>query len=112
MGRLVVTEYVSLDGVFEAPGGGEDFEHAGWTFRTSRGDDGDAFKLAETRATDALLFGRATFDGMAAVWPHRDGEFADRWNELPKFVVTSRALETELGNSHLLDHDLSTSCGS
>ena len=66
MARLVVTEYVSLDGVMEAPGGGEDFVHAGWTFRVKRGPEGDAFKLDEVRRSDALLFGRATYEGMAA----------------------------------------------
>lgn len=89
MGRLIATEYVSLDGVFEGPGGGDEFEHSGWTFRIDRGDDGNAFKLAETLDTEALLFGRVTYEGMAAVWPHMSGEFADRWNTIPKFVVST-----------------------
>lgn len=89
MGRLIATEYVSLDGVFEGPGSGEEFEHSGWTFRNDRGDDGSAFKLDETLDTEALLFGRVTYEGMAAVWPHMSGEFADRWNTIPKFVVSS-----------------------
>jgi uncharacterized protein YndB with AHSA1/START domain/dihydrofolate reductase len=89
MGRLIATEYVSLDGVFEGPGGGDEFEHSGWTFRIDRGDAGNAFKLDETMETDALLFGRTTYRGMAEVWPHMTGEFADRWNTLPKFVVSS-----------------------
>ena len=88
MGRLVVTEYVSLDGVVEAPGGGEDFVHAGWTFRIERGPEGDAFKLDETRNSDALVFGRVTYEGMAAVWPDMTGEFADLFNGLPKFVIS------------------------
>jgi uncharacterized protein YndB with AHSA1/START domain/dihydrofolate reductase len=61
----------------------------GWTFRIDRGDDGTAFKLDETLHTSALLFGRVTYEGMAAVWPHMTGEFADRWNTIPKFVVSS-----------------------
>jgi len=89
MGRLIATEYVSLDGVFEGPGGGDEFKHSGWTFRIDRGDDGEAFKLDETLDTDALLFGRVTYEGMAAVWPRMSGEFADRWNSIPKFVVSS-----------------------
>lgn len=80
MGKLIVTEYVTLDGVIEAPGGGESFEHGGWSFGVDREADFEAFKLEETRDTTALLFGRTTYEGMAAVWPHMSGEFADRWN--------------------------------
>lgn len=69
MGTVVVTEFVSLDGVFEAPGGGEDFEHAGWTFTFDRGEDGDRFKLDELMAADAQLLGRVTYEGFAAAWP-------------------------------------------
>ena len=69
MGRIVVTEFVSLDGVIEAPGGGEDFRHGGWTFEIERGDEGDKFKLDETMGSDALLLGRVTYEGFAAAWP-------------------------------------------
>jgi hypothetical protein len=65
MGKLVVTEYISLDGVIEAPGGGGDYVHAGWTFRVQRGPEGDAFTLDETRNSDALVFGRVTCDPMS-----------------------------------------------
>jgi len=61
MGRIVVTEFVSLDGVLEAPGGGEDFKHAGWTFEINRGDEGDEFKLNELREADAQLLGRVRY---------------------------------------------------
>ena len=89
MGRIVVTEFVSLDGVMEDPGGAEGFKHAGWTFRFNRGDEGDQFKLEETRESDALLLGRVTYEGFAAAWPSREGEFADKFNSMPKYVVSS-----------------------
>src|SRR3954462_9929787 len=99
MGKLVVTEYITLDGVIEAPGGGEDFEHAGWTFRIPRGSDGDEFKLNETRRSAALVFGRVTYEGMAAVWPNMTGEFADLFNSLPKFVVSDTLNEATWNNT-------------
>ena len=69
MGRIVVTEFISLDGVIEDPGGAEDFKHGGWSFEISRGDEGDKFKLDETMASEALLLGRVTYEGFAAAWP-------------------------------------------
>ena len=89
MGRIVVTEFVSLDGVMEDPGGAEDFKHGGWSLEISRGDEGDRFKLDETMASDALLLGRVTYEGFAKAWPSRDGEFADKFNSMPKYVVSS-----------------------
>lgn len=106
MGRLVVTEYVTLDGVIETPGGGEDFVHAGWTFRVRRGPEGDAFKLNETRNSDALLFGRTTYEGMAVAWPHMTGEFADLFNSLPKFVVSNTLAGADWHNTEVLRGDL------
>ncbi len=73
MGRIVVTEFVSLDGVMEDPGGAEDFKYGGWSFEISRGDEGDKFKLDETMESDALLLGRVTYEGFAEAWPSRDG---------------------------------------
>jgi dihydrofolate reductase len=106
MGTLVVTEYVSLDGVVEAPGGGEDFVHAGWTFRIQRGPEGETFKLDETRNSDALVFGRVTYDGMAAVWPGMTGEFADLFNSLPKFVFSDTMSDASWNNTEVLHGDL------
>jgi dihydrofolate reductase len=106
MGNLVVTEYISLDGVVEAPGGGEDYVHAGWTFRIKRGPEGDAFKLEETRNSDALVFGRVTYEGMAAVWPDMTGEFADLFNGLPKFVFSDTLSEPSWNNTEVLRGDL------
>ena len=92
MGRIVVTEFVSLDGVMEAPGGGESYKHAGWTFKIDRGKEGDKFKLNETLNSEALLLGRVTYEGFAAAWPSRTNEFADKFNSMPKYVVSSTRL--------------------
>jgi dihydrofolate reductase len=106
VGRIVVTEFVSLDGVIEAPGGGEDFRHAGWSFEISRGDEGDRFKLDEAFASEALLLGRVTYEGFAAAWPSREGEFADKFNAMPKYVVSSTLEEPEWNNSTVLKGDV------
>ena len=89
VGRIVVTEFVSLDGVMEAPGGGEGFRHGAWTFEIQRGKEGDEFKLREARDATALLLGRVTYEGFAAAWPSRKGEFADQFNSMPKYVVSA-----------------------
>jgi dihydrofolate reductase len=106
VGRIVVTEFVSLDGVMEAPGGGENFKHAGWTFEINRGDEGDKFKLDETLSSKALLLGRVTYEGFAAAWPSREGEFADKFNAMPKYVVSSTLRDPEWGNSTVLKGDV------
>jgi dihydrofolate reductase len=106
VGRIVVTEFVSLDGVVEDPGGSENFKHGGWSFAFSRGDEGDKFKLDETRASDALLLGRVTYEGFADAWPSREGEFADKFNSMPKYVVSSTLQDPEWGNSTVLKGDL------
>jgi dihydrofolate reductase len=106
VGRIVVTEFISLDGVIEAPGGGEDFRHGGWSFEISRGDEGDRFKLDETMSSKALLLGRLTYEGFAAAWPSREGEFADKFNSMPKYVVSSTLEEPEWNNSTVLKGDV------
>ena len=106
MGRIVVTEFVSLDGVMEDPGGSESFRHGGWTFEIARGDEGDKFKLDETLSSEALLLGRVTYEGFAAAWPSRDGDFADKFNSMPKYVVSSTLAEPEWNNSTVLKGDL------
>jgi dihydrofolate reductase len=95
MARIVVTEFVTLDGVFEDPGGSEGFERGGWAFRFERGEDGDKFKLDETMGSDALLLGRRTFEEFAKHWPSRDGEFADKFNGSTKYVVSSTLTDPE-----------------
>ena len=106
MGRIVVTEFVSLDGVMEDPGGAEDYVHGGWTFEIDRGSEGDKFKLDETFDTEALLLGRVTYEGFAAAWPSREGEFADRFNSMPKYVVSSTLRDPEWTNSTVLEGDV------
>src|SRR5437667_4063079 len=102
MGRIVVTEFVSLDGVIEAPGGGEPFKHAGWSFKFNRGAEGDKFKLDETLSSAALLLGRVTYEGFAAAWPSRKNEFADKFNSMPKYVVSSTLERASWNNSTVL----------
>jgi dihydrofolate reductase len=106
MGRIVVTEFVSLDGVIEDPGGAEGFEHGGWSFEFSRGEEGDKFKLDEALNAEALLLGRVTYEGFAAAWPSRDGDFADKFNNMPKYVVSSTLEDPEWNNSTVLKGDV------
>jgi dihydrofolate reductase len=106
MGRIIVTEYVSLDGVIEAPGGGEAYRHAGWTFEIDRGDEGDRFKLDEALGAAALLLGRVTYEGFAAAWPSMHGEFADKFNSMPKYVVSATLRDAEWNNTTVLDGDV------
>jgi dihydrofolate reductase len=105
MGRIVVTEFVSLDGVMEAPGG-EDFKYKGWSFKFDRGEEGNKFKLDETFQSEALLLGRVTYEGFAAAWPSRDGEFADKFNTMPKYVVSSTLENPEWNNTSVLKGDV------
>jgi dihydrofolate reductase len=104
MGRIVVTEFVSLDGVMEAPGG-EDFKYKGWSFDFDRGEEGNRFKFDEVLESEALLLGRVTYEGFAEAWPPRKGEFADKFNEMPKYVVSSTLENPEWSNSRVLDGD-------
>ena len=100
--RITVTEFVSLDGVMEAPGG-EEFKYPGWSFEFDRGDDGNQFKLDETMAADALLIGKRTYESFAGAWPNREGEFADKFNEMRKFVVSTTLGEPDWNNTTVLD---------
>jgi dihydrofolate reductase len=106
MGRIVVTEFISLDGVVEDPGGSENFKHGGWSFEIPRGEEGDKFKLDETMESDALLLGRVTYEGFAQAWPQRGGEFADKFNNMPKYVVSSTLSDPAWTNSTVLDGDV------
>jgi dihydrofolate reductase len=106
MGRIVVTEFISLDGVVEDPGGSEDFKYGGWSFAFDRGDEGNKFKLDETMDADALLLGRVTYEGFAAAWPSRDGEFADKFNNMRKYVVSSTLSDPEWTNTTVLEGDV------
>jgi dihydrofolate reductase len=112
MAKIVITEFVSLDGVVEDPGGIGDFKHRGWTFEIDRGEllrsvaaEVTQFKLEETLNSEALLLGRVTYEEFVALWPSRDGEFADKFNSLPKYVVSS-TLEDPDWNSTVLEGDM------
>jgi dihydrofolate reductase len=112
MGDVYVTEFISLDGVIEDPGGSEDFEHGGWSFEFSRGEDGDKFKADETMNSDALLLGRVTYEGFADAWPNRSGDpFSDKFNSMPKYVVSSTLKDPEWNNSHVISGDLESEVG-
>jgi len=106
MGKIVITEFISLDGVVEDPGGSEDFKYGGWSFEFSRGDEGDKFKLDETMGSDALLLGRKTYEGFADAWPSRTDAFADKFNSMPKYVVSSTLTDPDWANSVVVDGDL------
>ena len=106
MGRIVVTEFMSLDGVVEDPGGAEDYKYGGWSFEYSRGDDGDKFKLDETMDSEALLLGRVTYEGFADAWPSREGEFADKFNNMPKYVVSTTLSDPEWTNTTVISGDV------
>jgi dihydrofolate reductase len=99
MGKIVITEFVSLDGVMEDPGGSEDFKHGGWAFEFSRGEEGDQFKVDELERSDALLLGRKTYEGFAEAWPEREGDFADKFNNMRKYVISSTLSDPEWTNS-------------
>ena len=105
MGKIVVTEFVSLDGVMEAPGG-EEFKYPGWSFEFDRGEDGDKFKLDETLEADALLLGRRTYESFAGAWPDREGEFADKFNDMPKYLVSSTITDPDWNNTTRLEGDV------
>ncbi|HEY7895741.1 MAG TPA: dihydrofolate reductase family protein [Gemmatimonadaceae bacterium] len=106
MGRIIATEFISLDGVVEAPGGGENFEHAGWSLEIDRGQEGNQFKLDETVESEALLLGRVTYEGFAAAWPSRTGDFADKFNRMTKYVVSSSLGAPEWNNTTVMRGDL------
>jgi dihydrofolate reductase len=105
MGKLMVTEFVSVDGVFEDPGGAEDFERGGWAFEFNRGEEGEKFKLDETLETEALLLGRKTYEAFAESWPSRTGEFADKFNSMPKYVVSTTLKNPEWQNTTVISGD-------
>ena len=103
MGRIVVTEFVSLDGVMEDPGGAENFEHGGWSFEFDRGAEGDKFKLDEVLNAEAQLLGRVTYEGFAAAWPKLSGDpFSGKFNSMPKYVISQTLKKADWNNSTIL----------
>jgi dihydrofolate reductase len=105
MGKLVVTEFISLDGVFEDPGGAEDYEHGGWTFEYDRGEDGNQFKMDELTEAKVQLLGRVTYEGFAEAWPSREGPFADKLNNDPKYVVSTTLTNPTWQNTTVISGD-------
>jgi dihydrofolate reductase len=111
MGKVVVTEFISLDGVIEDPGGSEDYEYGGWSFEYDRGKDGDQFKQDELEAADAALLGRVTYEGFAAAWPEREGDeeegsFAEIINNMPKYVVSTTIDDPGWKNAHVISENV------
>lgn len=102
MRRMVVTEFMSLDGVMEDPGGADKSKYGGWAFQFDRGPEGDKFKEDELFASDALLLGRVTYQGFAAAWPSRKGKFADKMNSMTKYVVSKTLQQVTWNNSMLI----------
>ncbi|TYB44627.1 dihydrofolate reductase family protein [Actinomadura chibensis] len=105
MGRVVVTEFISLDGVVQSPGG-EDFKYPNWSFDFDRGPEGEQFKTDEALGSAALLLGRVTYEGFAAAWPQYEGELADKYNGMPKYVVSRTLKDPEWNNTSVLSGDL------
>jgi dihydrofolate reductase len=105
MGTIVVTTFSSLDGVVQAPGG-EDFKYANWSFDFDRGPDGEKFKEDEAFGAEALLLGRKTYEGFAAAWPDYEGELADKYNSMPKYVVSSTLTDPSWTNTRVLAGDV------
>jgi len=113
MGKLVVTEFITLDGVIEDPGGAEKFDRGGWTFQFDQGEEGGKFKVDELAASDAQLLGRVTYEGFAAAWPTMEGtgEFGEKMNAMPKFVVSTTLKDPEWNNTTVLSGDLAEEVG-
>jgi dihydrofolate reductase len=107
MRRIVVTEFISLDGVIEDPGGSEGTVHGGWTFQFND-PEGMKYKLDEVMEHDAMLLGRVTYEGFAAAWPAMTDEvgFADRMNGMPKYVVSRTLGQADWNNSKVLTGDV------
>jgi dihydrofolate reductase len=106
VGKVVVSQFVSVDGIIEDPGGSEKFERGGWAFKFDRGPEGDKFKLDELMAADALLLGRVTYEGFAAAWPSRSDEFAGKLNSMPKYVVSTTLTAPEWNNSTVISDNV------
>jgi dihydrofolate reductase len=105
MANVIVSQFITMDGVVEDPGG-ESFDRGGWAFRYERGPEGDRFKLDEVMGAEALLLGRTTYEGFAAAWPSREGEFADKFNGMAKYVVSSTLRDPAWSNSTVLSGDV------
>jgi dihydrofolate reductase len=108
MSRIVVSQFVSLDGVIEDPVGIETLGRGGWSDRASSGEEGGKFNVDEIMDAEAMLLGRKTYDGYFAAWPSRGGEYADKINSMPKYVVSSTLANPEWTNTTVLEGDVPT----
>ena len=106
MGKIVVSDNVSLDGVIQDPAGDEGFRVGGWVGRIADREEVAEVTLDEARGTEALLLGRRSYEWLAARWPSRTGELADRLNGLPKYVVSSTLEEPKWNNSTVIKGDV------
>jgi dihydrofolate reductase len=106
MGKIIMSENVSLDGVVEDPAGDEGFRVGGWVGRIADREEVAKVTLDEARDTEALLLGRRSYEWLAARWPSRSGELADRLNGLPKYVVSSTLEEPTWNNSTVIKGDV------
>ena len=106
MSRLIVSQFTTLDGVMEDPGGSEGTAVGGYAFKFERGEEGDRFKLDEVMASEALLLGRVTYEGFAAAWPEREGDFADKFNGMKKYVVSATLRDPEWNNTTVIADDV------
>jgi dihydrofolate reductase len=102
MGKIVVSQFVTLDGVFEDPGGSEQLDRGGWALKIDRGDDGNKFKLDELMEAEVQLLGRTTYEGFAEAWPSREGPFAEKLNNDPKYVVSTTLTDPEWQNTTVI----------
>ena len=107
MGKIVISENVSLDGVIQDPAGDEGFARGGWVGRIAALPELAKVTLDEALGTEALLLGRRSYEWFAARWPSRSGELADRLNSLPKYVVSSTLEDPDWNNSTVLTGDAS-----
>ena len=105
MGKIVVSENVTLDGVIEDPAGVEGFRHGGWVGRITDREEAGKAALDEALGAEALLLGRRSYEFLASLWPARSGALADRLNGLPKYVVSSSLEEPDWNNSTVLKGD-------
>ncbi len=105
MAKLIVTEFVTLDGVMEAPGGEPSHPHSGWVM-DFMSDEQQEYKLQEILEAESHLLGRVTYESFAGAWPQREGPFAEKMNAMPKYVVTSTLDELEWNNSTPIKGDV------
>ena len=107
-GKIVVTEFITLDGVIQDPGGAGEYDRGGWSFEYDRGADGDKFKLDELMASDAQLLGRITYEGFAAAWPTMEDEvgFAEKMNSMPKYVVSTTIKDPDWENTAVISENV------